>query len=61
MAFPDEHIEEMVEHYAHMALTPGWVVYARHRVAELQKEDKMYADLGAKVKKRMDEMKANDD
>ena len=61
MAFPDEHTAEMVEHYARMALTPGWVVYARHRVAELQKTDKMYADLGAKVKKQMDEMKPNDD
>jgi hypothetical protein len=61
MASHDEHIAKMVEYYARMALTPGWVVYARHRVSELQKTDKMYAELGVKVKKRMDEMKENDD
>ena len=57
----DEHVEKMVEHYAKMALMKGWIDYARQRVAELQREDRMYADLGARVKKRMDEMKANDD
>ena len=61
MAFPEEHLAQMTEHYAKMALMKGWIDYARQRVAELQKSDRMYADLGARVKKRMDEMKANDD
>lgn len=57
MAFPEEHIEKMVDHYAKMAMTHGWLAYARHRVAELQKSDKMYADMGAKVKARIEELK----
>ena len=50
----------MVEHYAYMALQKGWIDYARHRVSALQKEDKMYADLGIRVKKRIEELKKND-
>jgi hypothetical protein len=57
MAFPEEHLEEMTDHYAKMAMTPGWIDYARHRVAQLQKSDKMYADMGARVKARIEELK----
>jgi hypothetical protein len=60
MPFPDEHVAQMVEHYAYMALQKGWIDYARHRVSALQKEDKMYADLGIRVKKRIEELKKND-
>jgi hypothetical protein len=60
MKFLDAHIANMVEHYANMALAQGWLAYVRHRVAALQKEDKMYADLGIRVKKRMEELKKND-
>lgn len=60
MAFPEEHLEKMVDHYAKMATIPGFIVYARQRVSEMQKEDKMYADLGIRVKKRMEELKRED-
>lgn len=60
MSFPEEHLEKMVDHYAKMATQLGWLAYARHRVADLQKTDKMYADMGARVKKRMEELKRED-
>jgi len=43
-----------------MATMPGWLDYTRQRVSELQKEDKMYTDLGIRVKKRMEELKRED-
>lgn len=56
----EEHIEQLVDHYARMATMAGWLDYARARVSELQKEDKMYANLGARVKKRIEELKSAD-
>lgn len=56
----DEHLEKMVDHYAKMATTSGFIAYARQRVSELQKEDKIYTDLGIRVKKRMEELKRED-
>ena len=61
MAFPEEHLEKMVDHYAKMATMPGFIAYARQRVSEMQKQDKMYTDLGIRVKKRIEELKKNDD
>ena len=61
MAFPEEHLEKMVDHYAKMATIPGFIAYARQRVSEMQKQDKMYTDLGIRVKKRIEELKKNDD
>ena len=56
----DEHLEKMVDHYAKMATMPGWLDYTRQRVSEMQKEDRIYTDLGIRVKKRMEELKKND-
>ena len=56
----DQHTKELVDHYAKMATLPGWLDYTRQRVSELQKEDKMYADLGIRVKKRMEGLKRED-
>ena len=61
MSFPEEHLEKMVDHYAKMATIPGFIAYARQRVSEMQKQDKMYTDLGIRVKKRIEELKKNDD
>ena len=60
MIFPENHVLQMVEHYSYMALQSGWLDYTRQRVSELQKKDKMYADLGIRVKKRMEELKRED-
>jgi len=60
MSFVEKHVEHLVDRYAFMAMQRGWLAYVRHRVAALQKEDKMYADLGIRVKKRMEELKKND-
>jgi hypothetical protein len=56
----DQHLEKLTNHFAKMATMPGWLDYTRQRVSELQKEDKMYADLGIRVKKRMEELKRED-
>ena len=56
----DQHTKELVDHYAKMATIPGFIAYARQRVSELQKEDKIYTDLGVRVKKRMEELKRED-
>jgi hypothetical protein len=61
MTFPEEHLEKMVDHYAKMATIPGFIAYARQRVSEMQKQDRMYTDLGIRVKKRIEELKKNDD
>ena len=60
MSFPEEHLEKMVDHYAKMATTSGWLDYTRQKVSELQKEDRIYTDLGIRVKKRMEELKRED-
>jgi hypothetical protein len=60
MAFPEEHVEQLVDHYARMATMAGWLDYTRARVSELQKEDKMYANLGIRIKKRIEELKSAD-
>lgn len=49
--------EELVEHYASMALKPGWLAYARHKVKELQEDPSgNWPDLAVRVKARMTEI-----
>jgi hypothetical protein len=54
--FPEDHLEEMANHYARLALEQGWLEYTRHRVSEVQKI-KMYQGLANRVKARMEEIK----
>ena len=54
--FPEEHLNEMADHYAKLALRKESLDYARHRVSEMQKM-KMYKGFGERVKKRMEEIK----
>ena len=50
--------EDMVEHYAKLASHPGFYDYARHRVAQMMKEEpRLWGTLGERVKKRLEEMK----
>lgn len=56
----DQHTKELVDHYAKMATMPGWLDYTRQKVSELQKKDRIYTDLGIRVKKRMEELKRED-
>jgi hypothetical protein len=46
--------EHMIEHYATMALTPGWLDYSRNAVGKLQRESPYFKDLGKLVKQRME-------
>jgi hypothetical protein len=56
----DQHFEKLVDHYARMATMAGWLDYTRARVSELQKEDRIYANLGIRIKKRIEELKSAD-
>lgn len=50
--------QNTVEHYAKLALTPGWIDEARHSVMKLEKEHPdVYAGLGAAVAERIKSLK----
>ena len=54
----EEMNQALVEHYAKMAMQDGWIDYARQRVKELQGDKSgNWADLGQRVKEKMEEMK----
>jgi len=49
--------QDLIDHYARMALMPGAVDHARYQVMEMEKHpSKMYRGLGKAVKERMDEL-----
>jgi hypothetical protein len=51
-----------VEHYARLALTPGWIDYVRQRVKELENDPTgMFKGLGKAIKQRMDELNVSCD
>ena len=48
---------DFVEHYATLALTPGWIDYVREQVKEMEKHPTgMFKGLGKAIKQRMDEL-----
>ena len=47
-----------VEHYARLALIPGWIDYVRHQVKELEKIP-MFKGLGKAVGQRIKELKCS--
>jgi hypothetical protein len=52
--------QDLIDHYARMALMSGAVDHARHQVMEMEKHPtKMYLGLGKAVKQRMKELNAN--
>jgi len=54
-------LETCVHHYATMALTKGWIDYARVRVKELEKhETGLWKGLGKMVAQRMKEIQNAD-
>jgi hypothetical protein len=50
-------LETLTSHYAHLAMTKGWLDYTRHRVKELQDSDEMWKDLPRMVKERIEQLK----
>ena len=58
MTYLEQVTEELVEHYARMALNAGWVSYARNQVQEVWEKDPSgnWPDLYQKVKARMKEI-----
>ena len=55
----EETTQQLVEHYARMALIQGWVPYARHQILEVLQKDPSgnWPDLYQRVKARMEEIK----
>ena len=57
----EDTFNRFVEHYAKLASHPGFYDYARHRVAQMMKEEpRLWGMLGERVKKRLEEMKNAD-
>lgn len=54
----EETTQQLVEHYARMALIKGWVPYAKHQVQEVLEKDPSgnWPDLYRRVKARMEEI-----
>jgi hypothetical protein len=50
--------QHTVNHFAQLALSPGWIDEARHSVMKLEKEHPdLYAGLGVAVKDRIEWLK----
>jgi hypothetical protein len=46
-----------VEHYAKLAMMPGWIEYVRHQVKEMEKDPSgMWVGLGQAIAQRMKEL-----
>lgn len=51
-------MEHTINHYAKLALSPGWIDEARHSVMKLEKEHPdLFAGLGAAVASRIASLK----
>jgi hypothetical protein len=50
-------LETLTSHYAHLAMTKGWLDYTRHRVKELRDSNEMWKDLPRLVKERIEQLK----
>ena len=49
--------EVFIDHYARLALLPGWIDHARYQIDIMQKHPTgMYKDIGKAVAKRMKEL-----
>lgn len=47
----------LIEHYAQMALKPGWIDHARHQVMEMEKHPTgIYRGIGKAVAQRIKEL-----
>ena len=50
--------QALIEHYAKMALTKGWLDHARLRAKELEAcQSGLWLGIGLQIKQRMDELK----
>jgi hypothetical protein len=50
-------VDQFVEHYARLALQPGWIDYVRNQVKEMEKHPTgMFKGLGLAIKQRMKEL-----
>jgi len=53
-----DNLQYTINHFARLALNPGWIDEARHSVMKLEKEHPdLYAGLGAAVAERIKSLK----
>ena len=46
-----------IDHYAKLAMIPGWIDYVRHQVKEMENHPTgMWKGLGLAIKQRMDKL-----
>jgi hypothetical protein len=58
----EEQYKRIVEHYAQMAMHKGSIDHARYMVMEMEKDkSKVWVGLGAAVRKRINELKAENE
>jgi len=53
----DEHYEEIVELYAHLAMQPAWVEYIRDQVRQKMQNNRLWENLAKDVKTQIEEKK----
>ena len=50
--------KDIIDHYAKLAMAPGWIDYTRHRVKEMVADKSgLWKDLPMQIKQRIDELK----
>jgi len=51
---------DFVEHYARLAINPGWIDYVRHQVKQMEKHPTgMWKGLGKAIGQRIKELKCS--
>jgi hypothetical protein len=50
--------QALIEHYANLAMTKGWLEYTRCRVKELEAcQSELWLGIGQQIKQRIDQLK----
>ena len=51
-------MNDAVDHYAKLAMIPGWIDYVRHQVREMEKDSSgLWLGLGQAIAERIKELK----
>lgn len=53
----EEEMEKLEWKYAELAIKPGWIEYIRFAVSQKQKESKLFAGMGERVKLKIERLK----
>lgn len=53
----EQALEDLENKYAELALKDGWIEYVRFAVSQKQKESKLFAGMGERVKLKIERLK----